>query len=48
MIEQLLHYIGICPDHLSHLNLVDLLLFTPAAYVVFRAKALFYKIKGKK
>jgi len=46
MWETILHVLGICPDHLAHFNLLDLLVFGPVAFIMLKAKSIYYGIKN--
>lgn len=45
MFDIILHFLGICPDHLTHLNFLDLLIFGPLTYLSVKAKSIYYNIK---
>jgi len=47
MWDFILHILGICPDHFTHFNLVDLLILGPAAFLSLKAKHIYYSIKRK-
>jgi len=47
MLESLLHILGICPDHFTHVNLLDLLVYGPFALMLIKIKGIYYYVKGK-
>lgn len=47
MFESLLHFFGFCPDHTTHLNILDIFIYGIFGGVILKTKAVYYKIKNK-
>lgn len=45
MIEGILHFLGICPDSLSHPNLLNLLTLGISALIGTKLKFFYYKLR---
>jgi len=46
MIESLLHFLGFCPDHFTHINLIDLIVLGLLTPILTKSKSIYYKIKS--
>jgi hypothetical protein len=47
MFESLLHFFGFCPDHSTHLNILDIFVYGIFGGLTLKAKSLYYFIKNR-
>lgn len=43
-----MHFLGVCPDHMTHPNLIQLIVLGLLTPIAIKAKTIYYKIKGKR
>jgi len=46
MFESFMHFLGLCPDHMSHINLINILTFGMGGILIGWGQRLYYKVKS--